>query len=147
MQRNNGGEHQYYSNPKYNGNVGTGDIAEITQRRTWRTLKYWQSDNFVYFGPPVFSAGKYVRYEYIYVGRTSPGVLKIRRISIGGQHNQYFCIVGPKRTTIRSGQYMRIKVAFTSSQPVSMNPIKAYVRIYNNENKVSTVKLHGRNKV
>lgn len=143
MQRNNGGSMGYYSNPKYNGHEGRGDITEISLRRTWRTLSYWQSDQILYFGPPALYEGQYVRYEYLYVGRTTPGVLKISGMSIGGQNAKSFSIVGPTTAKIKSGDYLRIKIAFTSPTPVNIGSVSAYIQIFNSENKVSMVKIKG----
>lgn len=147
MQRNNGGKNRYYSNPKYNGNEGRGDIIEISDRRTWRLVTYWQSDETLYFGPPALVGGKYMRYEYLYIGRTSPGVLKIKRFSIGGKDKLKFSVVGPQKAKIKSGAYIRVKIAFSSLHALQMGSVSAYIKIYNSENKVSIVKIRGNPKI
>jgi hypothetical protein len=52
MRRMNNGAMGYYSSNKYNNGEGRGDIAEVTNRRTWKQLPYWQSDSTIVFGPP-----------------------------------------------------------------------------------------------
>jgi len=72
MRRNDNGAYGYYTNSRYNMNIGNGDMAEIRKRRTWKEVNFWISENEVLpFGPPVLtSRGMYERNEYIYMGRT-----------------------------------------------------------------------------
>lgn len=44
------GPKKYYSDKKYNANIGSGDYQEILHRSTWRKLDYWQSDTQIEFG-------------------------------------------------------------------------------------------------
>lgn len=52
MRRMNNGAMGYYSSNKYNNGEGRGDITEVTNRRTWKQLPYWQSDSTIVFGSP-----------------------------------------------------------------------------------------------
>jgi len=119
----------FYSNKKYNLGQGMGDIAEIKGRRTWRKLDFWLSDRMLTFGNPVFSNGRWRRREYIYIGRTTPGKVSIRDISIRGPDAGYFKIY-QKRAVLKQNQYLRIQVTFsTQEKDVNINSLNAWLQI------------------
>lgn len=141
MVRNNGGSAGYYSKNKYNGHEGRGDITEITDRRTWRSVGYWQSDYQLVFGAPAFVGGRYVRYEYLYIGRTKPGTLSVTAISIEGPSSRFFSVLGPTEATIKGGDYIQVKIAFNSTENVLISSLSAEIRVNNSQNGVSIVQI------
>ena len=143
MQRNDG-PHGYYSDRKYNGLEGNGDIAEVRGRRTWRTVDYWQSDTEVLFGKPVrLPSGEYVRNEYFYVGRTSSnaGKLRIFQISVQGPDAGCFRVDQTAKVLIDEGEHIRIKISFTAQEPISIQTLDAYIEIHNNVNGIKRVNI------
>jgi hypothetical protein len=125
----------YYSNKRYNNNEGRGDITEVHLRRTWRRVPFWLSDVQLKFGQLVErEPGVFVRYEYLYLGRTTSGPLTLRQFSLSGPSKGSFSIdplsSWPVRArTIGSGQYRRIQVRFQSSGAVDMTQVVAYFTI------------------
>ena len=142
MRRMNG-QKQYYSDPKWNLGEGLGDIEEVRRRRTWRTVDYWQSDTVLTFGKPGRTdSGRFVRNEFLYVGRTTKGKLDILSISIEGPHKRFFTVT-PYRATIKKNGYIRIKVRFLANKRESVEGLVASVVIRNNVNQVSRVPIIG----
>lgn len=142
MQRVDGIE-RYYSDARYNGGEGSGDLSEIRKRRKWRQLDFWQSDVALSFGPPVLVDGVYRRNEYLYIGRTSPGQLKVYRISVQGRDASFFSL---SRTSadISQGNYAKIKVSFESLLPdISIKSLDAYIEIRNSVSGVRNVPILG----
>jgi len=124
------GTQSYYSNKMYNNYEGNGDIAEIRNRRTWRRLDYWVSDNELSFGTPaVLSDGTQLRNEYLYVGRSTSGTLVVTDISVVGEDARYFDVGSTKSAQVEENGYLRIKVAFRSAQPVDWTSVQAAIVI------------------
>jgi len=137
------GPKHFYSDNKYNLGEGLGDIEEVRRRRKWRKVDYWQSDTNLRFGSPVQNdLGKWVRNEYLYVGRTTRGVLNILNISLGGKHRRLFR-VAPNRATVRNNGYVRIKVSFSANVRNTVAGVDAYVIVRNDVNGVSRIKIFG----
>ena len=128
MARNNGGAAGYYSNPKYNLNVGRGDIVEIRNRRTWRRVDQWQSDTPIELNQPVFVNGKWRSNAWLYIGRTTQGDLVVRSVSVEGSGQAYFTL-GKTSGRILSGGYMRVRISFASTIKVDPSTMKARIII------------------
>jgi hypothetical protein len=141
MLRHNGGSMKYYTNSKWNKGKGSGDVAEVRKRRSWKELSYWQSDSMLRFAKPVERQnGEYVQNEYLYIGRSTPGVLSIDSISVQGAHARYFS-VNIKSANIRENAHIRVKVSFRSPKRVSINALNAHIEIRNSENAISRVEF------
>lgn len=147
MKRMNNGALGYYSSNKYNGGQGRGDITEITNRRTWRQLPYWQSDSSIVFDPPakvsVGNARYYRRNEHLYLGRTTPGVLVLVPITITGPSRDLFKVSLATNTTVRQFQYVRVTVALQSQSEVNMTAVEAYLNVQFNGG-ARIIRLSGR---
>jgi hypothetical protein len=140
MLRNNGGSMHYYTDPKWNGQ-GLGDVNEIRLRRTWKELNYWQSDYWLSFSEPVeIKKGVFRQNEFLYIGRSAPGVLFISAISVQGLDANYFS-VDVTSANISQGDHIRVKVKFRSSKWVAVNSLQAYIEIRNDENQISRVEF------
>ena len=131
MLRNNGGSAGYYSNPKYNLNVGRGDIAEIRNRRTWRRVDQWQSDATIELNQPVYLNGKWHSNAWLYVGRTTQGELVVRRVSVEGSGRAYFTL-SHMTGRMQAGGYMRIRISFASTRKIDPSTINARIIIESN---------------
>jgi hypothetical protein len=141
MLRNNGGNKQYYGDPKWNIGEGRGDLREVFRRRTWDTVDYWQSDERLIFAKPVQNEnGEFVQNEWFYVGRTTKGVLDISSITVKGRDARFFT-VSKKKAKIRQEEFIRIQVSFSTSERISLFNIQAYIEIRNNVNKYSLVRI------
>jgi arylsulfatase A-like enzyme len=66
----------FYSDPIYNANQGKGDIKEILHRQSWRATDMWVSDPLLEFRKATLVDSRYIRSEWLYIGRRSPGLLK-----------------------------------------------------------------------
>lgn len=130
MARHDGPE-KYYSDPKYNAGEGAGDMEEVRNRRTWRTVDFWQSDRAITFNRPIFVLGLFRQNFYLYIGRTNPGTLEINSIMVRGKDARYFS-VSQKSATIRQGEHVRIKVSFASPTNLSINKLSAWIEIRSN---------------
>ena len=65
----------FYSDPIYNANEGKGDMKEILYRQSWRATDMWVSDPLINFRKVVHIDSRYIRNEWLYLGRRSPGSL------------------------------------------------------------------------
>ena len=145
MRRVDGKIEGYYSDNKYNLGEGRGDIREIRARRTWREVEYWQShEKFIWFGQPVYVASEdsYRRNEYLYIGRTKPGVLTIKDISVTGVDARYFS-VSTDQAVVNPGSCFRVRVSFESKKPVSIGSLDASITIQNDVDGVRKIKIVG----
>lgn len=138
------GPFRHYSYDSYNHLVDGGAIGEISRRRTWPLVDYWQSDSTLSFGNPVLTADGYRWNEYFYVGRTTEGVLNIRRILVVGEHANYFK-VDKRKSKIRRNGYVRVKVSFHSAHRVNLKAIRAFIHIENSVNGMQRITLEGKN--
>lgn len=107
------GEGKAYSDPKWNNNEGDGDIEEITNRRTWRTMDLWISDTALMIGDVVDVDGVFTRNEWLYLGRTTNGTTTVSSISIEGSDADLFSISEFTSGSISMNEYKKIKVQFT----------------------------------
>lgn len=145
MQRNDG-QQQYYSNPNYYLNQGRGDIREIRNRRTWHKLDFWISHHgsIIPFGPPAYlpEENAYKRNEYLYLGRTTKGVLKITEVTVTGPDASYFYV--PKTAaSISQNGWLRIRIAFQSTAFVPIDSLDSRIRIKSNVKGVQEIKIGG----
>jgi hypothetical protein len=69
---------QFYSDPIYNVNEGKGDIEEIRIRQSWRASDIWVGDSTIVFRKVSQVGSKFVRNEWLYLGRRSPGSLALK---------------------------------------------------------------------
>lgn len=134
MERNDG-PFSYFSDSE------NGDMVDISNRRTWRKVDYWQSDTEISFGKPVLWDEEYIRNEYFYLGRTSAGQLRISRVYIQGRGGQYFHVDHQEGAFLENGEYLRIKVSFQSTEPLDIALLDAYVVIQNDVNGINKIKI------
>jgi hypothetical protein len=66
---------QFYSDPIYNANEGKGDIEEIRTRQSWRASDIWVGDSSLVFRKVSRVGSKYIRNEWLYLGRSEPGIV------------------------------------------------------------------------
>lgn len=122
----------YYSSNVWHNGEGRGDVIEISFRRTWRRLRYWQSHyNVLPFGPPVFTKGACRRNEYFYIGKTQQGGL-LRVWSIQSDHPRLFRVNLAKGFRLDQTGYRRIKVSYISSGCVDIASVNAKITIRTN---------------
>lgn len=135
------GSNGYFSDPEYNMNIGDGDIEEIRNRRTWRHVDFWRSEGAIVLGTPALKDGKYVRREYLYVGRTKPGILVIRDVTIKGDDASFFT-VDTSQAVVKQNEHVRIKVSFSSASVPSAS-LSAYIQFRSNleEGKLHKIKI------
>jgi hypothetical protein len=145
MRRMDNGAMGYFSSNKYNNYEGRGDTAEVTNRRTWRQLPYWQSDSVIVFDAPSKAEGGlgYRRNEHLYLGRTTPGFLVLQPINVTGPSKDLFSVSLTATTTVKQFQYVRVTVAFQSQVKVNMTAVEAYLNIQFNGGE-RTIRLSGR---
>jgi len=130
MERNDGSE-GFYSNPEFCLFQCQGDMAEIQQRSVWRKVDYWQSDTELPFGKRVLKNGAFVRNEFLYIGRTTVGVLSVRDIIITGPNATYFQ-VNPTSGDILQDGHLRVKVSFLSEVDVPIEMLDASLQFSTN---------------
>lgn len=140
--RRHDGPGRYYSDASFNLDEGSGDVFEIQMRRKWRLVDYWQSDTRLSFGKPANINGVFVRNEYIYIGRTKPGKLRITSISVQGPDSKYFS-VSKKRGVINKDEYLQIKISYKNSDRESIKSMKAFIVIKNNVTGESRIQISG----
>jgi Sulfatase len=131
-----------YSDPRYELGEGLGDIREVTLRRTWRAVEYWQSDSTLRFGSPSLldknSRGSYVRNEYFYVGRSLPllekrnAALVLESMAVVGRDAPFFRLNASRHRLPPSGGSIRIQVAFESLDRIDDRPLDARLVIQTN---------------
>jgi Sulfatase len=131
-----------YSDPSYELDEGLGDIREVTLRRTWPLVEYWQSDSKLRFGSPSLLDKKprqsYVRNEYFYVGRSLPlsekgnASLVLETVSVEGSDGAYFRLNASRPRLPPSGGSIRIQVAFESLDRIDDRPLDARLVIQTN---------------
>jgi hypothetical protein len=157
------GPHQVYSSNRWDLGRGKGAIREIELRRTWREVDLWVSDAVLSFGPPVFVGrgaevekeeevvgggggeghrGAYLRNEYLYMGRTTPGVVHITDIRVVGPNASLFAVDATNATLSRN-RHIRVKVSLSSVEPVDYSQLQATLQIANNANDVHHVEIRG----
>jgi len=142
MRRNNG-SNGFFTNPRYNFGTNRGAVFEIKKRRTWQTVDYWDSHWKIYFGRPVKARnGEFRRNEYLYIGRTSPGMLRIDSITFSGPDAKYFR-ADRNRANIKKGGHIRVKISFHSRRVIWDKGLHAYLEIKNNANGVRRIRLFG----
>ena len=86
------GPNRVYSNPRWDLNQGLGAIREVQLRRTWRNVSLWVSDRVLNFGSLVLVGDRFVRNEYLYVGRTRDGELNITDVEIEPYANKTYVV-------------------------------------------------------
>jgi hypothetical protein len=68
----------FYSDPIYNANEGKGDANEILHRQSWPATDMWVSDPSLVFRKVALVESRYIRNEWLYLGRRSSGSLLCR---------------------------------------------------------------------
>lgn len=143
MRRMNG-DKGYYSSNRYNNYQGRGDLVEVSTRRTWRQIPYWQSDRAVQFAEPSrLENGWYRRNEFFYMGRTSPGILVIHPVTITGPSQNLFTVSLTRKTHVPQFAHVRVTISLVSPVNVDMDAVEAYMNIRTNVGN-RTVRLSGR---
>lgn len=118
MERMDGTEGEgYYSDPLANYGEGGGDIEELSKRQSWRQLDFWIGDAEIKFDriPWNASSEKFLRSEYLYLGKRTPGSITVSRVRIEGSDAHYFS-VDKSHLIISQNQCQRIKVTFAASK-------------------------------
>jgi arylsulfatase A-like enzyme len=133
--------HVYTSN-YYHGGEGRGDVAEVSDRRTWKRLSSWQSDARLGFGIPAkVSDTEYRRHEYLYVGGNQAVV---SNVTVEGPNATYF---SASAQAFRIGSttptsYFRIQVRFAAAAQVNMSSLLAYVVVRNGASVMTRVPIY-----
>lgn len=131
--RRHDGTYRYFSDPKYSYGRTRGDIKEVMRRRTWKHVEMWMSDSSIHFSPPSKTPqGEYVRNEYIYIGRTLPGILQIESITVKGANASYFT-VSPTEGSIGQHSSLQIKVSFYSATALNVTKLGAFLDVRTSE--------------
>jgi hypothetical protein len=125
MLRNDGSQ-KYFSQPN-----GLGYTAAIANRRTWRTVDQWQSDVNLAFDTPVYVNGLWRSTAWLYIGRTTPGLLLIKNVSLMGNGAQLFAL-SDRRGRIRQNGFMRIRISFESATVIDPSTLAVQVVIQSN---------------
>lgn len=140
MRQKNNGQRGLFSAPVWNRFQGRGDLVEITRRRQWSKLPYWQSDRLLGFGTPTLRPnGLYARKEYLYVGRTVPGQLSIRVAIVGPDRDLFE--YGPKTAMMGSGGSRRIWVEYASETERTFDTVRATLLIMSNVKGVQRIPI------
>lgn len=139
------GPKRLYSSKRWNLGEGRGDVREIQLRRTWRRVDFWASDQVLQFGPPATSGGKaWLRHEYLYVGRTMPGLLNVTDVVVTGPDAERFATDFEEGTPvgIRPNNPLRIRVTlrYGGDRPPSSN-LRAGLLLYNSATTLHYVAL------
>lgn len=132
MERMEGGRNDHYSNPVYNANEGQGDMLEIHLRQSWPRVPFWVGSSVLKFGPPQrYGDTRYIRHEWLYIGRRTPGTVEITKMSIEGDDASLFSL-SEQSATITSLSYIRVRVTFESdAKPSDIGRIQAVINIEN----------------
>lgn len=91
-----------------------GDIEEVKRRRTWRSLDIWVGDTVLKFGRRARVGITFKRNEFLYFGRTSPGLLYVNDVTVVGTESAFFTIESPPPVTIAQGDHARLKISYNS---------------------------------
>jgi hypothetical protein len=140
MIRNDGGSEKYYSDPKWNGNIGRGDLNEVRLRRRWRTVGQWLSDQVITMKAPVFVEGMWRSNAWLYLGRTTSGTLTVSSIALAGSKRSYFT-VDRNQATIGQNDYVRIKVSFVSATNINPNSLGVSLVLKSNVESNRVIKI------
>lgn len=84
----------------------------------------------------------FVRHEYIYIGRTKPGKLRIKTISVSGPDAKYFSL-DKRKSVINKDEYLQVKVTYRFGRRESMKSLKAYIAIENDVTGESRIQIIG----
>ena len=125
------GEDRVYSDPKYFYEMTRGDLAEVIDRSTWRKVPLWVSHwETMKFGRPSYSENqnKYIRNEFLYLGRTLRGKVEIESISIDGKDAALFTVDG-NSFALRKDDYRRLKVTYENDDDVDWGQIEAQLHV------------------
>lgn len=138
-------EEGYYSDPAHLQHLTSGDIAEVTKRRTWRTVDFWQSthETLHFHAEPAYIDGKYLRNEYLYVGRTTPGPFKVS-VSVVGEDRNLFNVKRHwlfRNNGVDDAQYSRIQVSYSNPNKIDLSKIDARIVIVYNGDPVSELEI------
>lgn len=121
------GNARYFSSNKYHLGEGKGDIQEIRNRRTWKLVKLWQSDQRLSFGTPSMMQNSFRRAEYLYFGSTTRISMGIQSVHIQGPDAKYFSCVAQQLNG-----YWRVRVLFSSTAPLQISSLNATVVVKTN---------------
>jgi len=116
---------QFYSPIWYNNNGTLSLIDEIGMRRTWSETDLWQSDRELRFGRPSVVPGdtgdgsdgggkSWRRNEFFYIGRSTPGTLSFRDVTVLGRDAEYFRVDKTRAEVKGPDGYVKIKVSFSA---------------------------------
>ena len=119
-----------YSDPNNYFNDTRGDLFEIIRRRKWRKVALWISEWGTFtFGRPFLSNGKYVRTEYLYLGRTIPGSTEIFDIIIEGDDKEFFSVEKTAFSFVRR-EHVRVAVTYENDNYVSPGTMNATLTVH-----------------
>lgn len=135
------GDDHNFSSPGINLG-GEKTLEQVMRRRTWKRVALWKSDSIVAFGIPAWVNDAWTRYEYIYLGRTMPGWVRINRISITGPDAAYFSVFR-QINLLRAGDTQRVRIVFRSTAWKPIQLLKAWVVISYGDNKRTAIRISG----
>lgn len=125
----NKGRNDFYSNPIYNVGEGQGDITEIMNRQSWPATDFWVSDFYLVFAKGRRNGANFVRHEWLYIGRRTPGILNITNLSLIGEDAGMFRI-SKKNAVVDSLGVLRLKVTYADAvQPQESQPVNVFLLI------------------
>jgi hypothetical protein len=123
----------YYSDPAANYGQGNGDISEIRERQSWKTIGFWTSASdtgVLELGKVAWNSDAYVRHEWLYMGtRISGQSIRVTSMSITGQHAGLVTIDETVPIEFAYQDCVAIRVTFSSSSSLSSTPIDATLSI------------------
>jgi len=161
MLRNNG-KQKFYSDPKYDPTTSRGLVWEVSNRKTWKKMDFWISDQKLFFGQVAVNKKAVVevenggttrtiqdngvtRVEYLYMGRTTPGSVDVESISVQGSDRNNFFVRPSGPVTIEQDGHLRVKVTYLSTASSNMpNKIDASVVVVyknNGQQRTETIKI------
>jgi hypothetical protein len=139
------GPNRVYSDPRWDLNQGLGAVREVQLRRTWRRMSLWVSDRVLNFGSPALVGDRFVRNEYLYLGRTRDGELNITGVEIAGTHAPILSTDWTPGSTrsLKKNQHLRIRVTLSSPSYLYPSDLSAALRIANSATGTFDVTIRG----
>ena len=126
MNRMDGGDQQYYSDPIANLGEGRGDIYELQERQSWPAIDFWISDTSIHIngsGGELDDGQWLLRSTYLYLGsRVDPAAngegsndnnIPIASFSLVGPYAEYFHLA-KQQVSLVPGKCQRVQIVFFS---------------------------------
>ena len=127
------GDVGYYSDPAANYGEGSGDIAEIRDRQSWRPIAFWTSASdtgILEMGNVAWNNGAFVRHEWLYMGTRQEGQrIRLSSLSITGANAGLFTVDESAPIEFVAKACVPIRVSFSSPTTLTTTPIDASIVI------------------